>query len=97
MRDATGQLRIYDGAAISPSGILIGLEVKSARPPAVGSPASVRRALNSQSHKGCADVRLLAKMQDYSFDGIVDKATMSDQKNEIESAIKTALAENSMK
>ncbi|MDP4144746.1 MAG: hypothetical protein Q8936_09770, partial [Bacillota bacterium] len=29
VRDATGQLRVYDGAAISPSGKVIGLEVKS--------------------------------------------------------------------
>jgi hypothetical protein len=29
VRDATGQLRVYDGAAISPSGRVIGLETKS--------------------------------------------------------------------
>ena len=29
VRDASGQLRVYDGAAISPSGKVIGLEVKS--------------------------------------------------------------------
>ena len=29
VRDATGQLRVYDGAAISPSGRYIGLETKS--------------------------------------------------------------------
>jgi hypothetical protein len=29
VRDATGQLRVYDGAAISPSGRIIGLETKS--------------------------------------------------------------------
>ncbi len=29
VRDASGQLRVYDGAAISPSGRVIGLEVKS--------------------------------------------------------------------
>jgi hypothetical protein len=29
VRDASGQLRVYDGAAISPSGRAIGLEVKS--------------------------------------------------------------------
>lgn len=28
-RDATGQLRVYDGVAISPQGRVIGLEVKS--------------------------------------------------------------------
>jgi hypothetical protein len=29
VRDATGQLRVYDGAAISPSSRIIGLETKS--------------------------------------------------------------------
>jgi len=47
VRDASGQLRYYDGVAISPSGKVIGLEVKSGTGTRTAPQAIFDRTLNS--------------------------------------------------
>mgnify|MGYP006290344901 CR=1 FL=1 len=47
VRDASGQLRVFDGAAISPKGRAIGLEVKSGTSPYRGSQRAFGSVLNS--------------------------------------------------
>ncbi len=52
VRDATGILRVYDGAAISPRGRAIGLEVKSGTARRTGSQLKFDNALNGRGPNG---------------------------------------------
>lgn len=47
VRDASGQLRVYDGAAVSPSGRVIGLEVKSGSASLTADQRAFDSALNA--------------------------------------------------
>jgi hypothetical protein len=52
VRDATGQLRVYDGAAISPSGRVIGLETKSG----TGRLTPAQRAFDTRLNSSSANI-----------------------------------------
>ena len=56
VRDAAGQLRRYDGVAVSPRGRYIGLEVKSGSAPYYGSQRAFDSALNASGRQTVSGV-----------------------------------------
>ena len=56
VRNAAGQLRVYDGVAISPTGRVIGLETKSGGARRTGAQAMFDTRLNASRHNTAVGV-----------------------------------------
>jgi Flp pilus assembly pilin Flp len=68
MTDHTGQVRVYDGTATSPSGRVLGLEVKSGTATKTGP----QREFDNRVNSGQSDPQGMGKHRDTSIDRAVE-------------------------